>query len=403
MNRTDKRTVIYNRTVTYRTLDSSRLLIKTAGVLALIFSLLALTGLHKAGAGEIVLETVRSQQESFRVVSLVEGLQNPWSVVFLPDGRLLISERPGRLNLLEGGRLIPVSGLPQIEAGRQGGLLDVALHPEYRENGWIYLAYSAGGGGSWGTRIARARLEGQQLVDVQELFRMENGSSAGVHFGSRMTFLPDRTLLFTIGDRGDRDRAQSLTEHAGKTLRINDDGSIPSDNPFVGRPDALPEIYTYGNRNAQGMAVQPGSGLVWQHEHGPRGGDEVNIIEPGSNYGWPAITYGREYSGGEVSPLSAAPGMEQPVIYWTPSIAPSGMSFYTGEAFDRWQGNIFVGALAGQHLRRLVVRGREIVHQEVLLEGQLGRIREVREGPDGFLYLLTDARNGALLRLEPVR
>lgn len=389
--------------VTYKTLDSSRLLIKTAGVLALIFSLLALTGLYKAGAGEIVLETVRSQEETFRVVSLAEGLQNPWSVVFLPDGRLLISERPGRLNLLEEGRLIPVSGLPQIDAGRQGGLLDVALHPDYRENGWIYLAYSAGRGGSWGTRIARARLQGRQLADVEELFRMENGSSAGVHFGSRIVFLPDRTLLFTIGDRGDRNRSQSLTEHAGKTLRIDDDGSIPSDNPFVGRRDALPEIYTYGNRNAQGMAVEPGSGLVWQHEHGPRGGDEVNIIEPGRNYGWPAITYGREYSGGEVSPLTQAPGMEQPVIYWVPSIAPSGMSFYTGEAFDRWRGNIFVGALAGQHLRRLVVRGREIVHQEVLLQGQLGRIREVREGPDGFLYLLTDARNGALLRLEPVR
>jgi glucose/arabinose dehydrogenase len=218
-----------------------------------------------------------------------------------------------------------------------------------------------------------------------------------------MVFLPDRTLLFTIGDRGDRDRAQSLEEHAGKTLRISDDGSIPADNPFVGRSDALPEIYTYGNRNAQGMALQPGTGLIWQHEHGPRGGDEVNIIEAGRNYGWPAITFGREYTGGEVSPLTEAPGMEQPVIYWVPSIAPSGMSFYSGEVFDRWQGNLFVGALAGQHLRRLVVDGREIVHQEILFQGQLGRIRDVREGPDGLLYLLTDARNGALLRLEPIR
>jgi glucose/arabinose dehydrogenase len=390
-------------TVTTKTLDSRRLLIKTAGVLALIFTLLALTGLYRAQAREIVLETVRSEEETFRVVSLAEGLQNPWSVVFLPDSRLLISERPGRLNLLEEGRLISVGGLPQIEAGRQGGLLDVALHPDYGDNGWIYLAYSAGRGGSWGTRIARARLQGRQLVDLEELFRMENGSSNGRHFGSRIVFLPDRTLLFTIGDRGDRDRAQSLREHAGKTLRINDDGSIPSDNPFVGRPDVLPEIYTYGNRNAQGMAIQPESGLVWQHEHGPRGGDEVNIIEPGRNYGWPAITYGREYTGGEVSPLTEAPGMEQPVIYWVPSIAPSGMSFYNGEPFAGWRGNIFVGALAGQHLRRLVVRGQEILHQEVLLQGQLGRIREVREGPDGFLYLLTDARNGALLRLEPVR
>ena len=324
-------------------------------------------------------------------------------MVFLPDGRLLISERPGRLNLLEDGRVLPVSGLPQIDAGGQGGLLDVVLHPEYRENGWIYLAYSAGRGRSRGTRISRARLQGRQLVVVEELFAMENGSSAGVHFGSRMVFLPDRTLLFTIGDRGERDRAQSLREHAGKTLRINDDGGIPADNPFVGSRNALPEIYTYGNRNAQGMAIQPESGLVWQHEHGPRGGDEVNIVEAGRNYGWPVITYGREYSGAEVSPLTEAPGMEQPVIYWVPSIAPSGMSFYSGEAFAGWQGNVFVGALAGQHLRRLVVEGREVVHQEVLLQGQLGRIRDVRQGPDGFLYLLTDARNGALLRLEPIR
>jgi glucose/arabinose dehydrogenase len=368
-----------------------------------IFSLILVFAISEANARETVLDTVRSEEETFRVVSLMEGLQNPWGVVFLPDGRLLISERPGRLNLFEEGLLLPISGLPRIDAGGQGGLLDVALHPDYGENGWIYLAYSAGSGRSRGTRISRARLRGQRLVDLEELFRMNNGSAAGVHFGSRMVFLPDRTLLFTIGDRGDRDRAQSLEEHAGKTLRINDDGSIPADNPFVGRRDALPEIYTYGNRNAQGMALQPGTGLVWQHEHGPRGGDEVNIIEAGRNYGWPAITYGREYSGGEVSPLTAAPGMEQPVIYWVPSIAPSGMSFYSGGAFDRWQGNLFVGALAGRHLRRLVVNGREIVHQEILFQGQLGRIRDVRVGPDGLLYLLTDARNGALLRLEPIR
>jgi glucose/arabinose dehydrogenase len=383
--------------------DSSRRQLKVWLTLALSVFLLALSGIATAGAREIVLDAVRSEEETFRVVSLAEGLQNPWGVVFLPDGRLLISERPGRLNILEDGRIVPVGGLPQIDVGGQGGLLDVALHPDYRDNGWIYLAYSADSGRSRGTRIARARLQGDRLVDVQELFRMNNGSTAGVHFGSRMVFLPDRTLLFTIGDRGDRDRAQSLMEHAGKTLRINDDGTIPADNPFVDTPGALPEIYTYGNRNAQGMAIHPDSGRVWQHEHGPRGGDEVNIIEAGRNYGWPVITYGREYWGGEVSPLTEAPGMEQPVIYWVPSIAPSGMSFYSGGVFNRWQGNMFVGALAGQHLRRLVVDGREIVHQEVLFEGELGRIRDVREGPDGYLYLLTDARNGALLRLEPVR
>jgi glucose/arabinose dehydrogenase len=229
---------------------------------------------------------------------------------------------------------------------------------------------------------------------------MQGGSGAGQHFGSRLAFLPDGTLLFTIGDRGARDRAQDLGDHAGSTLRINDDGSIPADNPFVGRAGALPEIYTYGNRNAQGMAVQPGTGLVWQHEHGPRGGDEVNIIEAGKNYGWPLITYGEEYFGGKIGD-TAKRGLEQPLLYWTPSIAPSGMAYYTASAFPNWKGDLFVGALAGRHLRRLEVEGRRVVRQEVLLLDTLGRIRDVRQGPDGYLYLLTDERDGALYRLEP--
>ena len=229
---------------------------------------------------------------------------------------------------------------------------------------------------------------------------MQRGAPGGVHFGSRLLFLPDRSLLFTIGDRGDRDRAQSLREHAGKTLRILDDGTIPKDNPFVGRAGALPEIYTYGNRNAQGMALQRETGLVWQHEHGPRGGDEVNLIEPGVNFGWPRITYGREYVGGEIGP-SAAPGMQQPLLHWTPSIAPSGMAFYDGTAFPAWRGDLFVGALVGRHLRRLVLDGTRVVRQEMLLEG-FGRIRDVRQGPDGLLYLLTDERDGEMLRLEPL-
>jgi len=356
-----------------------------------------------AAALETVVESVRSEEESFRVVLLAGGLANPWGMAFLPDGGILVTERRGRLKLYRDGSVSEIGGLPAIRAVGQGGLLDVVLHPDYARNGWIYFAYSAGRGRELGTRIARARLRGDRLADVQELFRMDRGGSTGRHFGSRLVFLPDRTLLFTIGERGERRRAQGLDDHAGKTLRIRDDGGIPADNPFVGRPDALPQIYTYGNRNAQGMALQPETGLVWQHEHGPRGGDEVNIIEAGTNYGWPEITYGREYSGGEVSPDTSAPGMEQPVTYWVPSIAPSGMSFYDGSAFPGWRGNLFVGALAGRHLRRLVVDGRDVVHQEVLLEGRLGRIRDVRQGPDGHLYLLTDERSGELLRLEPVR
>lgn len=356
----------------------------------------------RAWAAEVAEPLVRSEQERFRVVRVVGGLQNPWAVAFLPDGRALITERAGRLRLLQDGKLLSVGGLPEVDAGGQGGLLDLVLHPDYEANGWIYFSYSAEVGGGRGTRVVRARLAGERLTGLQVLFSMNRGSSAGVHFGSRLAFLPDRTLVFTIGDRGDRDRAQSLGEHAGKTLRIRDDGGIPEDNPFAGRRGALPEIYSYGHRNAQGMAVQPGSGSLWLHEHGPRGGDEVNVVEPGRNYGWPTITYGREYVGGSIGVGTAAPGLEQPLVYWVPSIAPSGLAFYTGEALPGWRNNLFVGALVGQHLRRLVVEGGRVVHQEVLLQNTLGRIRDVRQGPDGLLYLLTDERDGALYRLEPL-
>ena len=351
-------------------------------------------------ASEVVAPRVVSEEETFRVVKVTGGLENPWAMAFLPDGRVLVSERPGRLQLLDGGERTEVRGLPDITAVGQGGLLDIALHPQYERNGWIYFSHSGGSRGSMGTRISRARLRGSRLTDVQTIFGMQGGSGAGQHFGSRLAFLPDGTLLFTIGDRGARDRAQDLGDHAGSTLRINDDGSIPADNPFVGRAGALPEIYTYGNRNAQGMAVQPGTGLVWQHEHGPRGGDEVNIIEAGKNYGWPLITYGEEYFGGKIGD-TAKRGLEQPLLYWTPSIAPSGMAYYTASAFPNWKGDLFVGALAGRHLRRLEVEGRRVVRQEVLLLDTLGRIRDVRQGPDGYLYLLTDERDGALYRLEP--
>lgn len=362
--------------------------------------LCGLGGLLPAAALEVVVPRAQSEAADFRVVRVAGGLEHPWALVFLPDGRALVSERPGRLALVDGPRVTRIPGLPAVSAAGQGGLLDLALHPDYAANGWIYLSYAAGEGGDLGTRVARARLRGERLADLQVLFAMRRGAAGGAHFGARLAFLPDRSLLFTIGDRGDRDRAQSLREHAGKTLRILEDGSIPRDNPFIGRAGALPEIYTFGNRNAQGLAVQQGTGLVWQHEHGPRGGDEVNLLEPGRNYGWPRITYGREYSGGDIGP-SAAPGLEPPVLHWTPSIAPSGLAFYEGSAFPAWRGNLFAGALVGRHLRRLVLDGRRVVRQETLLEG-LGRIRDVRLGPEGFLYLLTDESDGQLLRLEPL-
>ncbi len=375
------------------------------GRIALLLALLGGAAGWQAFAGEQVqIPRVRSQEATFRVVRVAGGLEHPWSLAFLPDGRILITERPGRMKLLAGGRLQPISGLPEVTAAGQGGLLDVALHPGFARNRWIYFSYSAGRGEELGTRVARARLDGTRLVDLQTIYAMKPGAPGGLHFGSRLAFAPDGTLLVSLGERGERDRAQSLLDPGGSVLRLRADGSIPPDNPFVGRGDALPEIYTYGHRNPQGLAVQPGTGWIWEAEHGPRGGDEVNLLQPGRNYGWPVITYGREYSGGRVGAgITEREGMEQPVVYWVPSISPSGMTFYTGSAFPGWKGNLFVGALSGRQLRRLVLEGRRVVRQEALLQDALGRIRDVRQGPDGNLWLLTDEARGALYRLEPAR
>lgn len=362
--------------------------------------LLMLLPLYAAGQSDNP-ELIRSEQAEFHLVKEMDGLEHPWAMAFLPDDAVLITEREGRMLLYENGELKPVSGLPSIYASGQGGLLDIALHPDFERNRWVYFTYSVSGSGGAGTALYRARLEGTRLRDGEQLYRLPKLSGAGQHFGSRIVFGPDGYLYMTIGDRGQRARAQQLDDAAGSTLRFNPDGSIPEDNPFADRQEALPEIYSYGHRNAQGMAVHPETGEIWQHEHGPRGGDEVNIIEAGANYGWPRVTYGEEYSGGEIGIGNDAPQFESPLIHWTPSIAPSGMSFYTGDLFPEWEGDIFVGALAGQHLRRLELEGRRVVSQEVLLEKRIGRIRDVAVGPDGRLWLLTDEDNGALYRLEP--
>ncbi|MCJ2543333.1 PQQ-dependent sugar dehydrogenase [Synechococcus bigranulatus str. 'Rupite'] len=346
-------------------------------------------------------------EQPFRVTSLANGLEHPWGMAFLPDGSILVTERPGRLRLVTANGLDPqpIAGVPEVVARGQGGLLDVVLHPEYDENGWIYLAYSAAetpGSTAAGTRVARARLGLEGLYDLEVIFDMARKTPAGQHFGARLAFDEDGLLYIATGDRGEPDRAQDLGDHAGKVLRLTDSGGIPADNPFVNQAGALPEVYTYGNRNIQGLTRHPETGAIWSHEHGPRGGDEINILAPGVNYGWPLISHGREYTGGPVGEgRSEAPGLASPLLHWTPSIAPSGMTFYTGEAFPEWQGNLFVGALAGQHLARLQLEGDQIVAEERLLEGAVGRIRDVRQGPDGLLYLLTDAPNGSLLRLEP--
>jgi len=351
---------------------------------------------------EVVMERVESEAATFRVVRVMNNLENPWGMTWLPDGRMLITERPGRLNLVEGETVTTVSGLPEIQARGQGGLMDVALHPEYERTGWIYFTYTAPGDDGNGTVLARGKLDGTAMTSIETLYEQTPFVDSGRHFGSRIVFANDGTLFFGIGDRGQRDPALDTENSIGNIFRLNLDGSIPDDNPFVGQDGYRPEIFAYGVRNPQGMALHPQTGQLWEHEHGPHGGDEINLVEAGNNYGWPAITYGDEYS--DQSPIGGteAPGMEQPVTYWDPSIAPSGMAFYTGDPFPGWENQMFVGALAHQHIRRVVLDGNEVVQQEELLRNEIGRIRDVRVGPDGYLYALTDASDGALYRLEPV-
>ena len=346
----------------------------------------------------------------FKVETIVAGLEHPWALAFLPDGRLLVTERGGHLRIIKQGKLLPnpVEGLPLIEPIGQGGLLDIVLHPDYQNNGWLYFSYAEPDKGvffsEYGTAVARARLDGSRLKDLQVIFSMNKKSGGGRHFGSRLVFDRDNYLYITVGDRGERMRAQDLNDHAGSVIRLHDDGRIPTDNPFVNTANARPEIYSYGHRNPQGLALHPATGEVWLHEHGPQGGDEINRILPGRNYGWPVITFGENYvTGTRIGEGTHKQGMEQPIHQWTPSIAPSGMAFYSGRGFDEWQGSLFVGALKFQLLARIELRNNHVINEERLLERQLGRIRDVRNGPDGFLYLLTDADDGAVVRLVPGR
>ncbi len=343
----------------------------------------------------------------------------------LPDGRMLVTERAGRLRVV--GRDFrldpqPVAGLPEIIAAGQGGLFDVVLHPQYAENGWIYLAYNApdkdarsgdarsgdarsgDASGGWGTTLARGRLEGARLTNLQVLFSMEPKTRAGHHFGGRIVFDRQNFVYLTLGDRGDMPRAQLLNDHAGSVIRLHDDGRVPADNPFVKQKGARPEKFTLGNRNMQGAALHPQTGELWTHEHGPQGGDEVNVMRAGRNYGWPVITYGVNYGiGTRIGTGNAQAGMEQPLHYWVPSIAPSGMAFYTGDKFPAWKGNLLVGALKDEMLVRLELEGEKIVREERMIKGAIGRIRDVRVGPDGHVYLLTDERESVIARLEPVK
>lgn len=358
----------------------------------------------------------RSAYHDYRVVTVVDGLEHPWSIAFLPGGDMLVTERPGRLRVVRDGRLLadPVPGLPEVRVGGQGGLLDVVPHPDFAANRLLYISYSKpNDDGSEGTTaVIRARFEDDRLHDVEEVFEARAWTSGGGHHGSRLAFDRDGYLFITVGDRqypprGDLEGhpAQALTDHVGVTLRLHDDGRVPSDNPFVGRDDALPEIWSYGHRNAQGMVVHPETNAVWQTEHGPQGGDELNLIRPGLNYGWPVVGYGVNYrTGTAIHEGTQREGMESPVHVWVPSIATSGLLLYTGDAFPEWRGNLFVGGMAGQQLARLTLDGDRVVDEETLAR-RIGRIRDVRQGPDGLIYLAIDDRGGDLtpiVRLEPV-
>ncbi len=345
----------------------------------------------------------QSEHGTVRVSTVAEGLEHPWGLAFLPDGRMLVTERPGRLRIVasDGTLSRPVAGVPRVQARGQGGLLDVALHPAFAENGLVYLSFSEPGSGGAGTSVARGRLEGNALLDVEVIFRQTPKVDTGFHYGSRLVFDREGKLFVSSGDRGMQDTAQDLALGQGKLFRLNDDGTPAPGLPFADRPGTHPGIFSYGHRNIQGMALHPTTGLLWTHEHGPRGGDEINLPRAGRNYGWPVITFGINYIGTTIGEgLTAKDGMEQPLHQWTPSIGVSGLAFYNAERFPAWQGNAFVGALALTHLQRLVLDGERVVDTEVLLDDWNQRIRDVRQGPDGKLYVLTDARNGQVATVE---
>ena len=350
------------------------------------------------------LGTYESAEHRFHLVKVTEGLEHPWGLAFLPDGRMLVTERPGRLRIVDDGWLVPepVAGVPEVWADGQGGLLDVVLHPDFGENGLIYLSYSSPSddGDDAATAVARGRLAGGRLEDVEEIYVAPPRDDGGRHFGSRLVFA-NGYLFVTAGDRGDADRAQGVGDPAGSIIRLHDDGSVPDDNPFVGQKGARPELYSIGHRNPQGMAREPATGRIYAIEHGPKGGDELNLIEPGVNYGWPVITYGKSYMGFKIGEGTHKEGMAQPVHYWVPSISPSGLMIYDADRFPAWRGSFFAGALSGELLVRLEVAGGKAMVEERMLEDLEERIRDVRQGPDGLIYLLTDHPDGMLLRLEP--
>ena len=340
-----------------------------------------------------------------RVDTVARGLQQPWGFAFLPDGRIIVTEKSGTLRIVDrnGSISSPLSGVPAVASMGQGGLLDVALAPDFAQSKLVYLSFSEPGqGGTAGTAVARGTLGESGLADVSVIYRQEPKVTGGNHFGSRIVFAPDGKMFVTQGERfSHRDQAQNLENLLGKVVRLNPDGSVPPDNPFVRQRGARPEIWSYGHRNMQAAAIDPRTGRLWTIEHGAAGGDELNHPEAGKNYGWPVITYGRDYNGSSIGIGAVKEGMEQPVYYWDPVIAPSGMLFYTGDKFPAWKNNIFVGGLASQALVRLVLENGVVTHEERYLHELHERIRDVQQGPDGYIYVITDNSNGLILRVVP--
>ena len=366
-------------------------------------------GLVALGSAPVAAQTARSSAGELAVETIARGLDHPWAIAFLPDGRLLVTERPGRMRIVaRDGKLSPaLAGVPKVFASGQGGLHDVALDRGYPQNQTIYFCYAEPVTGGARTTLASARLVDQdnpRLDAVKVIFQQDGPPSNNRHFGCRIVQADDGNLFLSMGDHGNfPNEAQNLGNHIGKVVRIRPDGSVPPDNPFVGRQGAKPEIWSYGHRNSQGLARHPASGQIWEHEHGPRGGDEVNLVDKGKNYGWPVIGYGIDYGGAKIHESTKKEGMEQPLWHCVPSIAPSGMAFYAGDLFPAWRGNLFVGALAAQLLVRLELDGQKVVREERLLRDQNERIRDVRQGPDGALWLATDSSSGRILRVAPAK
>ncbi|WP_449285160.1 PQQ-dependent sugar dehydrogenase [Marinobacter sp. PE14] len=358
-----------------------------------------------AGLGSLPGPAQAQSSDDYIVETLTSGLEHPWSLAFLPGGGALVTERAGRLRQISGEWELgpaPITGVPPVFNDAQAGLFDVLLSPDFENDQLVFLAYACGTASANHLCVARGQLQADALTDVVEIFRAKPAKEGSAHYGGRMAWLPDGTLIVTLGDGFDyREQAQNLSSHLGKIVRLNPDGSVPADNPFVGREDALPEIYSYGHRNVQGLVFDSVENVLIAHEHGPRGGDEINIIEPGHNYGWPVITHGIDYTGAMITPFVEREGMEQPLLHWTPSIAPSGMTRYRGDLFPDWQGNLLVGALADKSVHRVMLKAPQASDVETLFQALGERVRDVATGPDGAVYLLTDSADGRILRILP--